>query len=98
MESGETPQQAIIRELKEELGLRVRIKRLFDFYPGIYPHRFDPCAVLSVVYIITPQGQPRVLDKRELQLFRWFAKKELPRHIAFDSNRRILKDFFKVWK
>lgn len=100
IDKGEHPEDAIKRELKEEMGMSVRIKKLFGVYTGTYLWNVDPCYILSVAYIVEPQGwYERIVDAKEVKDIKWFSKKELKRKkIAFDSNRKILKDFIKNWQ
>ena len=37
VEKGETPEYAARRELKEETGLAIKIKKIMGIYPGTYP-------------------------------------------------------------
>src|SRR5437899_1227295 len=53
MHSGETPEQAVKRELIEETGLNIKINRLFGIYPGTYPSPTEPFTILSMVYVAT---------------------------------------------
>lgn len=96
---GEHPEDGIKRELREELGLEINIKKQLGIYPGTYPSPFEPFHVLSVVYIVEPLSKDlKVLDTEELKGFRWFSKKELPAKIAFDSNQNVIREFKKIWK
>lgn len=99
VDRGESPDDALKRELTEEVGLKIKSKKFFGIYPGIYPSPFDPFYIISAVYVVRPQsGKIGIFDKKELADARWFAKKELPSKIAFDSNQKILKDFLRAWK
>ena len=43
--------------------------------------------------MLRPQsGKIGIFDKKELADARWFAKKDLPSKIAFDSNQKVLKN------
>lgn len=96
IEKGETAEQALRRELKEETGLRASHIKFFGTYAGTYLSSFDPFRILTVVYLVkNPQGKLKAMD--DVSASRWFDKKELPSKIAFDSNQKIIKDFFKTW-
>lgn len=99
IDRGESSEDALRREMKEELGMPINIKKLFGIYPGTYPSTFEPFYILSVVFIVEPiNNDLRVLDKEEIKGFKWFKKEELPKKVAFDSNQKIIKDFIKTWK
>lgn len=95
MEKGETPEHAIKRELKEETGLTIRIRKLFGIYPGIYPSSFEPFHVLSIVYLATCSSVSLEAHDDVIES-KWFSPKEIPRRIAFDSGRDIIRDFLRT--
>ena len=97
VDRNELPKEAILRELKEETGLEIRIKEFFGIYSGTYFSPSDSYHILSIVYIaegsdVSLQAFDDVCESR------WFSKDELPSRIAFDSNKKIIKDFLKIWK
>ncbi len=98
VDKGEHPGKTLARELKEELGISVKRKKFFGLYTGTYPSPTDPFFILSAVYVVKPKpGKVGISDKGELKDLGWFSRKDLPPKIAFDSNRRALKDFLKIW-
>jgi 8-oxo-dGTP diphosphatase len=64
IESGESPETALARELREELGVRVRVGRIWDVLFHAYPD-FD---VLMLVYRATLEAgeRPRCREVEEL--------------------------------
>lgn len=97
LDRGERPEDCARRELREETGLNIKLKKLLGIYPGTYPSNFDPFAVLSIVYAAT--ANTKSLDALDdVCESRWFTKKELPKKIAFDSNQLVIKDFLKIWR
>ncbi len=91
LEAGETPSRALARELREELGVRVRAPRLLGFFTDRYGKGGVP--VLTAVYrVALPTARVRPAD--DVTELRWFAPAEIPyRDIAFKSMRRALRDF-----
>jgi 8-oxo-dGTP diphosphatase len=96
MDRGESPQEAIQRELREETGLAIAITRLFGIYPGTFPDDFDPFHILSMVYLAeSPTDAVGAFD--DVSQSKWFARDSVPEQIAFDSNQKIINDFFAIW-
>lgn len=88
---GERVEDAIKREMKEELGVPVKIKKLFGVYSD--PKRDPRYHTASVVYLLEKtKGKIRVSG--EASEFRYFPLKNLPRKIGFD-HRKILNDLKK---
>ncbi len=86
---GESLEEAVIREAKEETGLDIRLKRQFHTYSD--PKRDPRHHTVSTIYIATASGKPRAGDDaKEVGVF---TKDSLPEDIAFD-HRQILEDYF----
>lgn len=86
---GETIEDAVIREAKEETGLDINIVRQFHTYS--HPDRDPRHHTVSTVFIATASGSPEAGDdakKAEI-----FTRDTLPDDLAFD-HRQILKDYF----
>jgi 8-oxo-dGTP diphosphatase len=92
MEIDETPEQACLRELKEETDLDGDIVRLI----GVYAERTRMYkSVLSVGYEVKPT-KCYLLAGSDCTDARFFALNELPR-IPFASHRQIIEDGLKKW-
>jgi 8-oxo-dGTP diphosphatase len=89
LEAGETPDRALVRELREEIGVGVRRARLVGFALDRYGPRGFP--VLCAIYRVTPRSfAVRAAD--DVSEVRWFAIDRLPwREIAFPGVRRALR-------
>jgi 8-oxo-dGTP diphosphatase len=85
---GETVEEAIVRETREEVGLDVINLRQFHCYSK--PDRDPRQHTLSVVFTAESQGKPRASD--DAAEARFFAWENLPERIAFD-HRQILEDY-----
>jgi mutator protein MutT len=98
VESGETPVQAIIRELKEEVGITVlESPRLQAVYYSNNEGR-DDYVMLYIVEKMNEQNSycPEIAEKR------WFSFKELPADISPATLRRIeeflgLREIKEIW-
>lgn len=93
MDSGETAQDAAVREALEETGLHVTLTDLLGVYSD--PARDPRMHTISTVYIGKAHGTPSGRDDAaEAGLF---SGEELPSPIAFDHGR-ILSDYFRFRK
>ena len=91
LEEGETPEAGLRRELREELGMRVRRARLAGF--GL--DRYGPTGfpILVMIYRVVP-ASTRVAPADDVAAARWFERDRLPfGRIAFAGVRRALR----VW-
>ncbi len=86
---GESLEDAVRREAKEETGLDIKIARQFHTYSD--PERDPRHHTVSTIFIATASGKPEAGDDaKEAGIF---TKNSLPRDIAFD-HRQILNDYF----
>ena len=72
LERGETPEEALRRELKEELGVEAAVGRIRAAIPYSYPEK----DVLLLFYAARLAGEPRPIDEAELC---WVCPEELGR-------------------
>ena len=73
-EPGETPEQALVRELQEELGITVRVGAALINVPQRYP---DKRLRLDVRHVTSWQGTPRGVEGQALA---WVAPEKLVRY------------------
>ncbi len=94
LEADEDPLDGLTRELREELGMRIRRARFMTFAVERYGRRGFP--VLTLIYRVTPTPGPiRAAD--DVAEARWFPLDRLPfRHIGFPSMRRLLRDYART--
>ena len=106
IESGEDPNQAAIREVKEEVGLKVKLVEASSMNPPtnkdyreLIPPRFTNCHRVSpthehvtLVYFARAQTD-RILNEGEEQSeeCKWFTKEDI------DSGKYDLKDHIKFY-
>jgi ADP-ribose pyrophosphatase YjhB (NUDIX family) len=89
LEEGETPEAGLRRELREELGLRVRRARFAGFALDRYGPKGFP--ILVVVYRVVPVST-RVSPGDDVASARWFARDSLPLgRVRFAGVRRALR-------
>ncbi len=84
---GETLEQTAIREVREETGLTIELRRLFEVaHSADNPRRL----VNLVVYLaVDVAGVVRAAD--DASDARFFSLDELPEDLAFDNNRDMLQ-------
>lgn len=77
VEAGESPENALVRELKEELGIAVERKNLLPFVFASEP--LEGRHLLMLLYICHEwNGEPRPLDSPELRWLRPADMQDLP--------------------
>ncbi len=76
IEPGETPQRALIREIMEELDVKIKVNELFEIVEYDYPnfhltmHCFW-CEVISGDLILKEHQDAKWLTKKELDSVEW---------------------------
>ncbi|MDZ7338593.1 MAG: NUDIX hydrolase [candidate division KSB1 bacterium] len=89
---GETVEQAVVREAREETGLSIRLRGLLGVYSA--PDRDPRGHTISVVFVAEAEGTPQGADDAERAAV--FPLDNLPPELAFD-HARILADYRK-WR
>jgi mutator protein MutT len=86
-EPGETLEQCVIRELKEELDLDVTLDGFFRMVVYPYPHRL---VKLNIFWAsIPPDAVPTAI---ECQAFSWVEPKELPAYRFPDADQELVTE------
>ena len=82
VEEGETPEQAVVREVKEEIGVNERdLKRL---------HEFEAQGYHLIVFTLKDwEGEPKLLDST-LKEVKWFGFDEVPYEQMWVGNDQWL--------
>ncbi len=94
MDAGEMPQEALQRELREEVGLAADITALLAIYPMVNEEGARIGIVLA--YQAVPAGSadiPFVAD--DAQAAGWYGPEEIPADLAFESTRGLLQEWSK---
>lgn len=85
LEPGETKQEALIRECREELDITVNVgEEFFDIvhqYPDITVH-------LTIFYATIAEGTPKLLEHCDLK---WITPKEIPDYTFCPADDEILR-------
>lgn len=89
---GETVESALIREMKEETDLEVKIEQLLNVYSD--PKRDLRFHTASVVFICNAKGKPKALDDAKNIFI--YKLDEIPfEKLVFDHSK-IVNDFLKI--
>lgn len=95
MDAGEMPEDALRRELEEEVGLSVRINGLLDIFPmetddGTSTDRGSRGIVLA--YEAEPEADDLITlqSKDDVSAAGWFGPDELPVEVAFASTEMLI--------
>ncbi len=91
VEYGEKTEEAVLRELKEETGMKGRIKRLVGVFSD--PKRDPRGHVVSIAYLVEPvsEGITAGDDAAECE---WIGIKDI-KELAFD-HREIIKNALEM--
>jgi len=84
VELDETVEQALIREVKEEIGLEVRTLRLLGVYSE--PAR-DANQSITIAFVVEAMGDPAVSE--EVDAYQWAFPTEPPMPLGFDYAKMI---------
>lgn len=84
VEPGETPEQALVRELEEELAIRAVAGELFDRQTSTYPDH----GIFTVSYYFVDRWQGELRNNVFGDL-RWVAPAELLSFDILEGNREI---------
>ena len=83
IETGEAPEEALVRELKEELGIEVRVKNIYDAKINAYPDR----TVLVLFYECEiTEGEPTALEAEEIA---WVAPKDITKYDFAQADKPV---------
>ena len=90
MESGETKEQALIRECKEELNVLLSVGDVFMDVIHEYP---DLTVHLTLFNATIAEGVPQKLEHNDIK---WITTAEIPNYDFCPADEEILKKLQKV--
>jgi len=94
IEVGESAEQAIIREAKEETGLDVvPIKLLLVQEAVLSEEYYKPMHYLFLDFLCKAKNNSVKLDNRELSEYKWFDKKEIHNADVESYTKNLLKAY-----
>jgi len=90
LEKEEHPEEALRREIKEELGVEIDILELLGIYMDRYGYDESDSHTLNIYYLARVSlGEPKPAS--DIEDLKWFDKEDLPREVAFENNREALR-------
>ncbi len=90
IEPGEIPEQALARELREELGIEATIGKI----RLATTHTFGETAILLLFFeVLFWKGEPKSVHHTELK---WVTPQSLQQQELPDANRRVLPQLIQV--
>jgi len=84
VEPGETPEEALVRECREELDIRIDVSTVFCELVHEYP---DICIRLTLFNASIRRGTPRLLEHNDL---RWITVEEIDAYDFCPADDQIL--------
>lgn len=97
VDAGETVEQAVIREVKEETGLHVKVVRKIGEYhetgvqDGIEYNYYVAC------FLVRPTGGKIKGQEKEIEEIRLVDLKDIPEKLAFEHSSMI-RDYISTFK
>lgn len=85
VEPGETKEQALLRECREELGVTVSVGSEFMVVTHAYPELTVHLTLFNAAIV---QGAPQKLEHNDI---RWITAKEIPQYVFCPADEIILK-------
>lgn len=99
VDPGETLEQALVRELQEELNLQLEVGDCGDYLCSSvneYPYRGVLYHSLDLFFLLRLEQQPVIKPADDVGGYRWFEPEEVPfEAVAFRSVRDALQCFVK---
>lgn len=89
VEPGETGEQALVRECREELAVEIAVGEVFMDVTHTYP---DLTVHLVLYYATIAKGEPQMLEHNDI---RWIMPAEIGNYAFCPADEEILKEIVK---
>lgn len=102
VDPGERPEEAVVRELREELAIEVEVRGLVGVFGGpeyrtVYPNGHEVAYVIAMYACTLASGTP-VPDGDEITDYRWVAEHEVDGLTTTAWTPLALPDAFAWWR
>ena len=91
VEPGESKEEALVRECREELGVTVRVGEVFTELTHVYP---DLTVRLTLFHAAIPEGEPQKLEHNDL---RWITVGEMDDYPFCPADETILRKLRELY-
>ncbi len=85
----ETTEEGVIREVREETGIGVKIIKLFGVYSDPYRVKTEALQNVAIVYLVEPVSNTFAAPLDEVEEVEWVSLDAIPKGLAFDHNKMI---------
>lgn len=91
VEPGETKEEALIRECREELGITLAVKEPFMDVTHVYP---DITIHMTLFHAEIAEGEPKLLEHNDLK---WIRPDEIPLYAFCPADKDINEHIYDFW-
>ena len=85
----ELPEEAAVREAREELGVTVRLDEFVGMYLGRYTYQDEDLPILDCFWLASIVDGEIALDRAEASEYRWLSLREPP-ELAFPTMDKAI--------
>lgn len=96
IEYGEKPEEALFRELREELGVHGDVQELVGTYHDFYDNHGrteERYSVIAFVYTVLIDENAFLTPQDDVEGYRYFSPTQLPDNIAFPGQKAFLRNY-----
>jgi len=100
VEFGETPEEAAIREVREETGFIASVQGKLDEITFRFFSNIDDRFIYRIIHIFLMRwesGEPGPLDQ-EIDLVKWFPLSEAIRTLKYENEKEVLRKAKRLLK
>src|SRR4030043_170443 len=91
VEFGEDPKKCLRREIKEELGINIKVNKFFDYSSFIYNNKRHVILLAFLCDFVS-----RKIEKLGIRDYKWVTTKDMNNYNFCKADRPFIKKFFLV--